>query len=32
MYVGNRMERKTKQERGKYGVGNKIKMTSNWEV
>ena len=23
------MERKTKQKRGRYGVGNKIKMTSN---
>ena len=25
------MERKTKQKRGGYGVGNKIKMTSNVE-
>ena len=23
------MERKTKQKRGRYGVGNKIKMTSD---
>ena len=24
-----KMERKTKQKRGRYGVGNNIKMTSN---
>ena len=24
-----KMERKTRQKRGRYGVGNKIKMTSN---
>ena len=26
------MEQKAKQKHGRYGVGNKIKMTSKWEV
>ena len=26
------MEQKTKQKHGRYGVGNKIKMSSKWEV